>query len=277
MRNYKTSLLLLFFSIGFSQNPKIEKTKYIEGVKTLIEKQYVYEEKFGEFIDRLSGKFIYEFNTDGNILKKSTFNSDGSLDSKVLYTYNSSKKLVAEDHYIKSNLNSEYIYEYDRYGYNFKKSYYNKDGLQSVTKNEFDFKGNKIKETVYNADGSLYSVRKLKFDSQGNYLTADDYKFDGTLKWRFIAERDSVGNLIKEKKYFGDGKIVWTKQYSYNEMGDQTYSSFLMDGFLVDGFSRNKYDKNNKLIEMFWFKYESKFNEMVKIPHSKYTFDYIYH
>ena len=50
-----------------------------------------------------------EFNTDGNILKKSTFNSDGSLDSKVLYTYNSSKKLVAEDNYIKSNLNSEYI------------------------------------------------------------------------------------------------------------------------------------------------------------------------
>ena len=102
-----TLLTLLFsiFLIGIStsQNTKkndLEKMNLYGNVKTFTETRYDAIMKFGEAIkEAQTYRFYYSFNNKGNKIELNTFNSDGSLDTKVIYKYDDKDNLIELNRY----------------------------------------------------------------------------------------------------------------------------------------------------------------------------------
>ena len=61
---------------------------------------YALTEKFGELVkDEIYGKKVYKFNPKGDVTEAARYNSDGSLDNKYLYKYDSQGNCIEEVEY----------------------------------------------------------------------------------------------------------------------------------------------------------------------------------
>ena len=98
---------------------------------------------------------IYEYDANGNVIKRSDYNPGGTLD---FY----------------------HTYEYDANGNKIKTSRYNADGSYSI--HEYDANGNKIKRSDYNPDGTLKEYAIYEYDANGNKIKENHYNPDGTLQ-----------------------------------------------------------------------------------------------
>ncbi len=113
-------LIILFLSVGFSQQKKSDEPNPKKGIKTETRLEYEYEEKFGELEVILEGKDIYKYDSNGNKVEWLMYNSDGSLESKTIYKYDSNGNIIEESGYdSEGNLTdnvfgvSKTIYKYD--------------------------------------------------------------------------------------------------------------------------------------------------------------------
>ena len=122
----KTLLLIVPFLLLLSPllgQKKTEKPNPKKGIKTETILKYEYEEKFGELEVILEGKYIYKYDSNGNQIEWSMYNSDGSLESKTIYKYDSNGNKVE---WLKYDLESKFgelqeiptkktIYQYEEY------------------------------------------------------------------------------------------------------------------------------------------------------------------
>ena len=99
MNNYLI-ILLLFLSVGFSQQKKTDEPNPMKGIKTKTTSQYDFKKKFDEFEGTLIGKKIYKYDSKGNKIEESYYDSGGNL---------------SEDYGIKMGI-STIIYKYDSKG-----------------------------------------------------------------------------------------------------------------------------------------------------------------
>ncbi len=105
---------LLILSVGFSQQKKSDEPNPKKGIKTETILKYEYEEKFGELEVILEGKYIYKYDSNGNQIEWSMYNSDGSLESKTIYKYDSNGNIIEESgYYSDGSLLLKSIYKYD--------------------------------------------------------------------------------------------------------------------------------------------------------------------
>ena len=113
MKNYLI-ILLLFLSVGFSQQKKSDEPNPKKGIKTETRLEYEYEEKFGELEVILEGKDIYKYDSDGNIIEESSYVPEGSLLFKTIYKYDSNGNKVEWLEYdLLGSLSGKSIYKYD--------------------------------------------------------------------------------------------------------------------------------------------------------------------
>ena len=113
---------LLFLSVGFCQN-KNDEPNPMKGVKTQIESIYEFEEKFGEFNEILKMKTISTYDSNGNQVEQTRYDSDGSLKDKSISKYDTKNRIVELIKYnfglkfgqLQQTLTEKYIYEYEEY------------------------------------------------------------------------------------------------------------------------------------------------------------------
>ncbi len=114
---------LLILSVGFSQQKKSDEPNPMKGVKTQTISNYDYEEKFGEFEEILIDKLIYKYDSNGNMVESSSYDSDGSFISKTTFKYDSKNRIIESISY---DLESKFgelqeiptkktIYQYEEY------------------------------------------------------------------------------------------------------------------------------------------------------------------
>ena len=92
-------LIVLLLSVGFSQQKKSDEPNPKKGIKTETILKYEYEEKFGELEVILEGKYIYKYDSNGNKVEYSSYDSDGSLNWKFIYKYDSNGNTVEQSSY----------------------------------------------------------------------------------------------------------------------------------------------------------------------------------
>ena len=114
---------LLILSVGFSQQKKSDEPNPKKGIKTETRLEYEYEEKFGELEVILEGKYISKYDSNGNNVEWSSYDSDGSLLLKDISKYDSKNRIIESISY---DLESKFgelqeiptkktIYQYEEY------------------------------------------------------------------------------------------------------------------------------------------------------------------
>ena len=147
-------LIVLLLSVGFSQQKKSDEPNPMKGVKTQTISNYDYEEKFGEFEEILIDKLIYKYDSNGNMVELSSYDSDGSLMRK-------------------------YISKYDSNGNNVELSSYDSDGslfMKYISK--YDSNGNKVEWLEYDLLGSLSGKSIYKYDSKNRIIESISYDLE---------------------------------------------------------------------------------------------------
>lgn len=137
--------------------------------------------------DGSNGNYIIrEYDINGNEVKNTGYNADGTV-------YGSN------------------VYEYDANGYKVKSTHYNADGTVDFWfVHEYDANGYEIKHTYYNASGIVWYWVVSEYDVNGYKVKQTQYYADGT--W-LVNEYDANGYAVKQTQYNADGTVsgVWER------------------------------------------------------------------
>ena len=132
--------------------------------------------------DSLIKKYTYVYDLRGNLKKEFEYNPQG-LKSKKTYKYDLKGNLKKEKFY-RSNgeLDGKYIYKYDSQGKVIAKYWFTTKvwlTLKLTYKNTYKYnsQGDLIEEILYKNDGSIENKRsyEYEYDNQGNWIRAIEY------------------------------------------------------------------------------------------------------
>lgn len=185
-------------------------------------------------------KIINKYNSRGDIIEEIKY-TDGRLDAKTNYTYNSrgalrliKKRRYGEEGYIcywkydsRGNLIEEPSEDYysDACSYN----------LEGVVRRKYDSKNRLLEEILYYGTVPYDSKGNLNVNSLRSSITAYNY--------------DSQGNKTEELVYDTEGKLIDKETWQYDSCGNEIeYVNYIQDG-TVHQKRTCKYDSSNKKIE----------------------------
>ena len=173
---------LLILSVGFCQQKKTDEPNPMKGVKILTKSSYHLEEKFGEFIDVLKGKTIHKYDSKGNEVEMSNYDSDGNLEHGFVGV-------------------SKTISKYDSDGNEIEESEYDSDGsFKSKTIYKYDSNGNRIEYShYYDSEGSLSSKTTYKYDDKNRRVEEIRYEYE--LKFGELQERPTTKTIYEYEEY----------------------------------------------------------------------------
>ncbi|MDA8692772.1 hypothetical protein N9L92_01830 [Saprospiraceae bacterium] len=147
--------------------------------------------------------------------------------------------------------------------------YNNENELTSYTKqiiNSFD----KIDTSyTYLASKELSGIQIYNYDINNNLINRIDssFKYNRTLKWRY--EYNSLNEMTKLMAYDKYGLLRDTRNYKYNESG-QEYESNLIKANGEFTFFKSKYNENGDLTDNIWYNKEGVIKSHTKF---KYLYD----
>lgn len=180
---------------------------------------------------------VYNYDENGNMLRSTSFDAEGSVVSETIweYTYDEDGNMQQVKIYTDGVLTEEEFYAAGEDGEFYKESImmYHEDG--SKTKNAYDANGNVIYMASYNADG------KVEHESWSEYAQTEDGEFyeakvestyeDGS---KMVCEYTEYGDPITRVSYYADGTVDFEERYEreYNEDGDMLWEKTYRDGVL---------------------------------------------
>lgn len=257
-------------------------------VRSVVEKSYDAEEKFGEAIKtelyqqkdyyfneqgdfteerhRLSrsnpdyfsyGETIFQYDQQGNIIeKKSEWISSGffgEIKHKYTYKYDNIGNKMEENYYnSEGELSSKEVYKYDGRGNKMEKNWYNSKGeLKSKYTYKYDGKGNKTEENSYNSERKLSSKKVCKYDSKGNKTEEIEYNSEGKIEEKYVYVYDKKGNEIESNKYGADGKLEYKYISRYDSKGNKAEEIKYNSDNTISNERAYKYDKRGNMIEVY--------------------------
>lgn len=138
---------------------------------------------------------LFEYDGDGNLLKKTDCTEDSSI---VDWTE----------------------YAYDREGNRIEILSYRADGSVS-SQTCFNAVGVVTGIIYYDGDGSIIQRYETVCDDQGREITLFSYNRDGSVAYRVESEYDEGGNLVKSTRYDGEGVYVRRTEYEYDALGQR--------------------------------------------------------
>ena len=155
----------------------------------------------------------YEYDSNGNTIRSTGYNSDGSISSQCEYDSHGNRiRYTCYD----SDGSILYWaeYEYDSHGNEIRSTDYDSDGsISSRYETEYDSNGNEIRSTCYDSDGSILFWDETEYDSNGNEIRSTRYDSDGSISDQ--DEYDSNGNVIRNTWHVSDGSIRGRNEYEY--------------------------------------------------------------
>ncbi len=238
----------------------IQKTEYLNG-KFFTKTTQKYDNNHNQIEQNtynndgsLSYRYIYTYHPNNNMIKKSIYKNNGSLESKETYLYDENgnkieEKLINE---IDKNKNYKITYAYNTDGKQIKLIKYNADdSIEYKAINKYDRTGNNVEQTHY-------TKTELSADENESY----------SLTYRKISQYDNKGNLIKETYYHNRFNTHIT------EDGSSSYYTYKYDtkGNNIVRFYMNKKGGNSqKLI----YQYDNKGNKVRSIEYENGVVKYI--
>lgn len=211
----KTSKLLaiisifLFFNACTESKPKTDlEAKGLEGqVKSVTEKMYKAEKKFGEVVK-----------TD-TLLSVSTylFNEYGFLTSEEVVNY---EPFAKEEGY-------KHTYEYNEQGLKVKRNEYDFNGelIKNITF-EYDEKGMIVQESEYNSDGKL--IEKNTYE-EGLLDNRTYYDLVGKVIGKEICKYDDEGLITEKAIYNAEGTFTNKYTYEYERWHEERYHNWYLE------------------------------------------------
>ena len=149
--------------------------------------------------------YTSEYSINGNEVKRTFYNSDGSI-----YNYSA--------------------YEYDTNGNKIKVSNYNSDDtIKYYYTSEYDINGNEIKRTGYDTDGKVSHYYIYEYDTCGNEIKETNYNSNGAIKSYFKYEYDNLGNKIKSTGYNSDGSINYKSAWKRDVDGVWSWTEYALN------------------------------------------------
>jgi hypothetical protein len=224
-------LALLYVYPAWAE-PKIDKEKYhlLGSVQKVVTETAKLADKFGKWSEekRMPSE-IATFDEKGNLIEEDSYDVDGTVKSKAVYTYDTKENKAEEVSYkprwrfFDGPVDSKDVYAYDEKGNLIEESSYNPDGtLKSKTIYTRDAKGNLIEEAFYNPNGTLKSKLINTYDAKGNRTEETVYNSDGTLRTKTVSTYDENGNKNEEDFYNPDLRKKETYTYESDSFGNWT-------------------------------------------------------
>lgn len=207
---------------------------------------FVLEEYKGKTFDGLSLNRKVFFN-EGNIVSEEIFSPDGSISSKIAYTY-SQEEAVTE---IKGldpgdKLKWKYSYQYSEDGKLISEtSYDSEENIEWIVFSEYDGTGRLFEQRTCNPDGNLTLKEVFLYDDSGRKKEQKSYYGDGKILKRIVFEYNDDGTVSREFSFDGSG-LYETSVFSYTDKKIRTVKRFGVDGVLKD--VQHKEYKNGLLI-----------------------------
>jgi len=231
MIKYSRIILISIVACSCEKNISDDRRILVENRKIKMITESIHDPilKAGEFevspkLSKNSFPIESYFNQKGILLRKSTFNSKGNLESKILFKYD------------ENNNNIECIA-------------YNSDGsLARKTLNKFDSENRLFESHEFDAREKIIS-KKTRYDSGGyRILTSYERKSRGlvkTLESVFDGHENNVANY-----YFSDEELESKeiKQYEVNGNLFETIQFYPLTNEQI--ITRFKYDRQNNIVEV---------------------------
>jgi hypothetical protein len=163
----------------------------------------------------LSEKYIFRYNSSGQIIEKNNYDSDGDFLSRDNYEYNSNENLVIKYYENNSGRSLSSISKYDSNGDEIEYKYYDsEEELWGKVICKYDSKGDKLEQNSYNSDGCLNHKEEFKYDSNRNMIEHMYYDSETKLNFRnfFEYELDNNNNWIAQFIIHGRKRITFAKR-----------------------------------------------------------------
>lgn len=183
---------------------------------------------------------IGEYNSDGFLVKETSYNIDGSLD-RILELDSVKLKVTKRTQY---EGNEVKVHDYDSAGEEIKETIYknngkivvyDKDSSAKCIKGTYyygnfievkEFDGKLVtREMYYNGKrGMLDSYYMYDYNENGKNIKATCYKTNGEIEYYKMYDYDDNGNKIKETIYEADGSVYYSD--TWDSFGRQTRADY---------------------------------------------------
>jgi hypothetical protein len=162
---------------------------------------------FNDGAEYLISKFMS--GSDGKPFEMNEFHPDGTLNLKVIYTYDE-KEMISEAVYnwSENRVVGEICEMVDYYDDILKNELFTK------VQYEYEYRGYCTGEIFFKPDGNLSFKLTAKFDFRGNQLESSYFHANSMLAWMTKYQYDRYDNLI-ESRVFKSNRIVVQSEYKY--------------------------------------------------------------
>ena len=199
----------------------IDNSEYVYNNDLLIEEIHYYD-------DGLSEKTINTYDDDKMLVAQESYDSEGNLNEKLVFTNNGNKVLKIEYEDEDGNKSPYQNFEYDEHGNLIKKTYINLDEKTLETDNSYNEQGQLIKTIDYNEFGDIDNIEKYSYDDNSHITETIHQSHDYTLNYHYEFNDDgnvchytvtnSKDELIQETTHnYSNGNIIDSVTTSTNK------------------------------------------------------------
>lgn len=194
------------------------------------------------------GSLLYtvttEYDENGNAVKESVFEPNGSLRDYTLTVYGDGGTVTQKREY-RSNNTLSLTTDYNEDGLVFKLTNYGEEGdLTDWAEYAYDEAGNRVETTRYLADGSLKSRETSEYNENGQLIRVNQYNESNVLESYEEYEYDAAGNRTRYNNFRGDGTLSGYYLYEYNEQGKKTKTSAYDENGELTWYDITEYDED---------------------------------
>lgn len=203
----------------FSENEIAERKTYVRDDKGTVSEAFIH------YQDDTKDRINYEYDEKGNLIKKTTINEDGEVESEETFEYQNGKLIVKE---LKEfgNVTGREEYEYDESGKIVQQTITG-DEEDGTIVNTFDEKGNINGHLRYNQHDKLIGKSVYSFDEKGNMTgIVEETPYEKNIS---VLEYDENGNLISQVQTNKLNEINHTIKRKYNDQNDVTESKVFIN------------------------------------------------
>jgi hypothetical protein len=166
--------------------------------------------------EALVKKTIYEYNTNGNPNKETTYKGNGSFDFEWTFHYDKKGILTEKFYKGKQRLTEKLNYYYDKNGNKIKTVLYRGRSISGSAKFKYDNKGRLIEKSIYSGKAKKKNYRgefNIKYDSNSNEIERLFYKQNGVLYEKWVMKIDEKNRKIEHLIFGFEEKFGKIEEY----------------------------------------------------------------
>jgi len=211
-QDFHNSIILKEYIFHYdSENKLLEDTEIDSEQNMIVKSNYLYDTigLLNEYIiilpDSIISKIVYKYNTQNCLVEKVHLDSEGSVESKYIYVYDSlgNKAEIFEYFDNDEKFESRYFYQYDNFGNELETARFSKyNKIMYKTQKKYNGKNKllELKHISYSDSEQIIEITNYDYDNHNNLISETvlfNDSFDKQVKYQY----DGYGNLIQKIEY----------------------------------------------------------------------------